>query len=640
MATTKFNRRDFTKLTFLAGAGISLIPSACKTTSTYMYSNDNLLNLSEKLLEEWCDSLISYQITNLNSKGLYGGIICPACARIHGRIGDTIYPMMHMAAKTGNKKYLNAAKLLFDWVENNVSSDDGSIVNDVNVSDWKGITVNWIISLTEALRHHGHLLDEKTKQQWIERIRKGIDFVFGFISFNISNINYPLVTSYAMLLTGELFNDQKLKDRAREYAHIGLNYITEKDKILFGEGVPLRVKSPKGCYSVDLGYNMEETLPYLVMYALHAKDDVVLEAVTASMRAHLQFYLPDGALDNSFGTRNFKWTYWGTRTGDGMQPAFLMLADKEPAFYKAAYLNTLLLKNCTHNGLLHGGPHYVSRDIPACIQHTFCHTKALATILDFGITENQFDLKTLTLPREEEKGVAEFTDVQTWLISKGEWRATITGYDRENNSTHEGHATGGALSVLWSKAHGPVMIASTTRYQMHEAANMQLDLDLHSIPLTPRLEYINENNYYRNINDLKAKVEWHTDGDVLVFDCFASLVDGLQQNPASGIMTSHIQYRFSDREVSIKIMTDQNIDGLNYIFPVVSTNDEKIDNTSSNTMLVHKKAGDLKIVSSTEIKTLATSNGRVFNFVPGMEAIPLAVSVAKETSISITLQAK
>jgi hypothetical protein len=602
-----------------------------------MYSNDILLNLSEKLLEEWCNSLINYQITNLETKGLYGGIICPSCARIHGRIGDAIYPMMHMAAKTGDERYLNSAKLLFNWIENNTSSDDGSIVNDVNVSDWKGITVNWIISLTEALRHHGHLLDEKTKQQWTKRIRKGIDFVFGFIDFNISNINYPLVTAYAMALTGDLFNDQKLKDRAREYAHIGLNFITEKDKILFGEGQPLRIKSPKGCYSVDLGYNMEETLPYLVMYALHAKDEKVLEAVTASMRAHLQFYLPDGALDNSIGTRNFKWTYWGTRTGDGVQPAFLMLADKEPVFYKAAYMNTLLLKNCTQNGLLHGGPHLVSHGLAPCIQHTFCHTKSLATILDFKMAEGKYDLNSLVLPREEEKGVTEFLDVQTWLISKGDWRATITGYDRENNSTHEGHATGGALTLLWCKQHGPVMIASTTNYQMYEAPNMQMDLDLLSLPLTPRIEYFNQNTHYRNINDLKAKIEWRKDWDRLVFDCYASLVDGVQQHPASGEITSHIQYIFIDKEVSIKIMLNKNIEGLSYIFPIVSTNDEKANKIDSNTLIVVKKAGNLKIVANTNIDTLETKNGRVFSFVPGMEAIPLSIAVSGETSVFIQL---
>jgi hypothetical protein len=31
------------------------------------------------------------------------------------------------------------------------------------------------------------------------------------------------------------------------------------------------------------------------------------------MDTHLEFMLHDGAWDNSWGTRNFKWTYWGNR---------------------------------------------------------------------------------------------------------------------------------------------------------------------------------------------------------------------------------------------------------------------------------------------------------------------------------------
>ena len=46
------------------------------------------------------------------------GILCPACARIHGRIGDTVLPLMYLADKTGNDKYLLAAKKLMKWMEN------------------------------------------------------------------------------------------------------------------------------------------------------------------------------------------------------------------------------------------------------------------------------------------------------------------------------------------------------------------------------------------------------------------------------------------------------------------------------------------------------------------------------------------
>ena len=70
--------------------------------------------------------------------------------------------------------------------------------------------------------------------------------------------------------------------------------------------------------------------------------------------------LPDGAWDNSWGTRNNKWSYWGSRTSDGCQPGYGLLAKKSPEFAEAVRRNTRLLKACTHDGLLHGGPMFNS----------------------------------------------------------------------------------------------------------------------------------------------------------------------------------------------------------------------------------------------------------------------------------------
>ncbi|WP_349944623.1 hypothetical protein ABFV83_13810 [Lacrimispora sp. BS-2] len=36
--------------------------------------------LCETLLKDWCEKLLTLQITCSDDKGLYGGILCPACA--------------------------------------------------------------------------------------------------------------------------------------------------------------------------------------------------------------------------------------------------------------------------------------------------------------------------------------------------------------------------------------------------------------------------------------------------------------------------------------------------------------------------------------------------------------------------------
>ena len=140
-----------------------------------VYSDNSLRNDAEKLLVEWVDALLTYQCEGLHPS-LDGGILCPACARIHGRIGDTVLPLMYLADKTGNDKYLLAAKKLMKWMEN-VHRPDGSWMNDVHVSDWSGTTVFAAIALYEAVHYHGHLLDDSTRNHWKEQLLEAGEFM-------------------------------------------------------------------------------------------------------------------------------------------------------------------------------------------------------------------------------------------------------------------------------------------------------------------------------------------------------------------------------------------------------------------------------------------------------------------------------
>lgn len=81
---------------------------------------------------------------------------------IHGRSSDAVYPLMCTADFTGQKKYQDAAEAVFEWGSNMVC-DDGSFYNDAQ-SEWNGITVFGVISLCEALKYHGHLLDSDTRK--------------------------------------------------------------------------------------------------------------------------------------------------------------------------------------------------------------------------------------------------------------------------------------------------------------------------------------------------------------------------------------------------------------------------------------------------------------------------------------------
>lgn len=91
------------------------------------------MGLCGDLLRVWCDKLLELQVTSVNDPALRGGILCPACAGIHGRCFDAIYPFLYLADADGDSRYLEAAKMLFDWAENTVSREDGSYVDRKSV---------------------------------------------------------------------------------------------------------------------------------------------------------------------------------------------------------------------------------------------------------------------------------------------------------------------------------------------------------------------------------------------------------------------------------------------------------------------------------------------------------------------------
>jgi hypothetical protein len=586
--------------------------------------NSELKKLSTQLLQDWCNTLLKYQIIGMNSPGLKGGLLSPAYARVEGRCAETVYPFLYLADKNKDSRFLDASIQLIDWAENNVIFPDGSWVNEVSISDWRGITVNAVIALAEALLRHGHLLEKKEYDRWIRIVSHSAEWVFKTIDLGYGNINYPVVSTYTLAIAGQLLDEKKYLKRADELAGKVLSYFTLKNHLLFGEGKPYDLKSPKGCYALDLAYNVEESLPALALYGILAKNEELLGVLTESLKSHLEFMLPDGAWDNSWGTRNYKWTYWGSRNSDGCQPAYALLADRDPRFYKAALRSTQLQEKCTHNGLLYGGPHNTIHGELPSVHHTFCHAKALATILDYGIPEHSGN-EQFKLPREEEKGILEFSDIQTWLVSKGGFRATITGYDREYEANT--HATGGAISLLWHSLTGPLLAASISEYRLIEASNMQMDKDPFSMPLTPRLEIQQNNRFFRSSSDLSAKIKVVKSSEMVEFLVDAHLVDGAQNSPENGEFPVQFHYLFDHNLMTIAAFgSNRETRGqLNFYLPVISANTEKYYFIGDKQLCIEK--GDIKLmISSSDILSIdPTNGGRVFNFVPGFEALPIKI---------------
>ena len=610
------SRRKFIKTSIAGslGLGIGLNTIGCNIQGVNENTSELHL-LAKNLLYDWMEGLVGWIKQHPD-------MMCPACNLVHGRCGDAIYPLLYMAHHNGESRYLETAMQLWEWMEKHVSQEDGSWLNDPVPGAWKGITIFSAIALADGIKYHGDILEPMVKMKILERLKRAGDYIYDNFSMGYGNINYPVTAAHGLNLLGSLLDEKKFIEKGRYFAHESLRFITEKNKFIFGEGKPMDIKSPKGCLPVDLGYNVEESLQALALYSLDTGDNEVLEVVVDSLRTHMEFMLPDGAWDNSWGTRNFKWTYWGSRTSDGCQPAYTLLANMDTRFYKVALQNTRLLKECTHNHMLHGGPHYVSHGIPACVHHTFCHAKALVVILDHSPGKPVPDS---LLPREEKYGVRAFDDIQTWLVSIGKFRATVTGYDVEY-SMKGGHATGGALSLLWHEIIGPILTASMSRYQLKEAHNMQIDNDPYSMSLTPRIEVIIDGKLYTNIHDLKAYVSYSKTNDGWIFETQSSLVDENQITPPIGDFNCSIKYIFTDQSVEMRFDCDSRHPEIRIILPIISKKNEKIITYSEKEYGIQKiNNHELVITVDKSMKPISIAKERVFNFVPGCEAIPFEI---------------
>lgn len=619
--------------------------SGCTTLRGYEQANADLsVTQASKhyfsLLKQWCDGMLAHQMIKPSDATIHGGLDCPVCKRIHGRCADALYPFMHMAQTTGESKYLEAAIRVQAWSDN-MTQPDGSWLNDAGAT-WKGITVFGAIALCDALHYHGDLLDKKTRQRWTDRLALAMKFLDGFMTMKTGNINYPVTSALAFTLGGEILDNPHYTARGREFAHASLKNFTP-NHFLFGEGKPQDGITPKGARPVDLGYNVEESLPALALYALETKDQEVMEQVVKALRTHAEFMLPDGAWDNSWGSRNYKWTWWGSRTSDGCQPAYALLADKDPCFGNVAFQNLRLLKTCTHDGLLYGGPHYYAHGDKPCIHHTFTHAKALACVLDhegramvsdhavgaFG--ERRPTL--LSLPREKEYGLKCYPEIGVSLVSIGPWRATLTEYDWEY--TIGGQASGGTLSLLYHTSLGPLLSASMTEYRGVEKHNQQDHGNYPTMCLTPRMEFQDAAGTYTSLSDLKATFSvTQNSGDI------RAIANGILQTPdhkkpAAGEIPYHLTYRIAKEGVEISASAPTSVSQrVDWIVPVVCTAQERVTKLDSQTLLIQKATGIIEVKTNApegfaQIKT----TDRVFNVVPGLECLPLRLQLPANNSI-------
>lgn len=610
---------------------IAIEKSKTKADSTEGGASSEFAQLTKALLVDWCDGMIRHQVYSPDDPARHGGLACPACPRIHGRCSDALYPFLHLAHVTGDQKYLDAAIGVYDWAERNVSQSDGSWTNDVNPKSWRGTTIFGAIALAEALHYHGEVLDKPRYDAWMARLDEAVrGYLWSdFREIDFTNLNYGMTAVYGFHLIGKVLKNQDYTKRSELFAGRVKEFLTRPNHLLWGEGKPNDNRSSRGLLPVDLGYNVEESLNGVVLYAVDVADQELLGLMSKALAGHLQFMLPDGAWDNSWGTRSQKWSYWGSRTSDGCQPAFGLMADRNPAFGTAAIRNAELLWRCTADGLLHGGPHYVSHGIPPCIHHTFAHAKVMAVIQDRMKTMPPVNSKT-PLPRDIFSGVKHISELDVWLAAKGPWRATVSAYDSIYKTKNSGllqQPTGGSLSVLYHERIGTLLASSMARYEMVEPLNMQPQPGM-DFPLTARVEIRDQEDWFTNLYDLKADVRFAEGEQHCEFFIQAKLLNEERRSHAGHEAAAKLRYTFARDKASISVTppTDAPAE-TTLVVPIISTSGEPVRQIADSRIEIEKPNGTVVITSNRPLALVAESEKRIFNMVPGMESVPVAMKL-------------
>lgn len=497
-------------------------------------------NLYLSLLRQYSDALLEHQFVNDNPE-FFGGMFCDSCKVIHGRCIDAIYGLVVAYKEFKDEKYLLGAKRLLAY-SHNLICKDGGIYNDLQTT-WRYTTTFFVIDIAETLFAAKDILPNDFVKDLENHLSIHAKWLYEKLDEKSpTNINYPINNCLALFLAGTYLKEEKYLKQSKHLANYALEHISENN-LLFGEGRPHNKVTPNGCLAIDLGYNLEESLPALAKYAYYSKNKEMLDTLYKVAKAHLDFILPDGAIDNSFGCRNYKWTYYGSRTCDGIFPLALIYGERDSRFLEAARRNLLLLKECSPNGLLSGGPDYAKHNEKACLHHTFEHINAIA----FGVvnfSDEYLSSKGDNLPSDGsyEKYYKEFA---SYRLANKNYLMDISCYDE--NIPYNGHASGATATMLFSRKEGPIIMGSVGNYCLTEATNMQVPLDTESHrPLLPRFEIIKNGKLFSSAYFLRSK---KAEGSAFKFISGLGSKDGEELEDIS----FSYEYLFSNSGLTIKI---------------------------------------------------------------------------------------
>jgi hypothetical protein len=588
-----------------------------------------------------CDALLTTQI-NDRSNPNYGALVCPSINPdrnpLHSRAAEAVYPLAIAYKLTNKAKYRDAAIILGNWlirIQDSTGKKGGGwseIWPDPEQKGWYGTTVDQLLSMAGAYSLLKPFLKPKEIEQWNRSMQNAAQYVM--LNFPIrSNINYNATAAATLLFIHDILKDVKESWLAKADSLMNnytLNNITSHS-MLSGEG-----------QGVDEGYDIAQSIGYIALYAILKKDNRIKQIAADLLREHFYFVYPNGSIDNSWGTRTFKWTYEsGTKTAPGAYFSFALLADMDPRFETAGHQCLEYLNNkCMQNGWIIYGPHSENHEstFPPCNYQTFARSQSLALAIEYGA--KAIDKKPF--PAQELNWYKYFPDVNVVVVRTGKIMATVSAYDGIARYPRPSVSRGGSITNLWYDGFGEngfLETSSTALYERIEPMHMPIENKL--LPLTPRIEYNGDTSYFSNLFESKAKINVFKEADNI------KVVATGKMRTISGI-SSNVDYSIINSFFDTYIIKEITVEGESHVFriiePIVKDKGTNFSIKNDSTIVIKTATSEaeweFRVISSTVPYKLSLGKEfeRYWCPFPSVESYPIMISFNTNSKTAQTVK--
>jgi hypothetical protein len=593
-------------------------------------------------LQSLCDVLLTTQINTPDDPN-FGALVCPSLNPenhpVHSRAAEAMYPFAIAYKLSKKPEYRDAAIKLGNWLIK-IQQTSGKHAGgwseswpDPEQKGWHGTTTDQLISMAGAYSIVKPWLSKAEIEKWNHSMSLGADYIVA--TFPIGNVNYNPTGAATLLYTYQVSNKPKQRwlIKADSLMHTStLNFIT-RDNFLSGEG--------KG---VDEGYNIAQSIGYIALYGI-LKGDLKIKQIAADLlKKHALFVYPNGSIDNSWGTRSFKWNYEsGTKTAPGVYFSFALLADMDPEFAATGlkcldYLNTQAMEG----GWIGYGPHASDHasSSPPCNYSTFARAQSIALAIDYGPKT-----KTLVKPVstvKENSWYQFFPDIKVALVRTANMMATVAAYGEIGRYPRESVCRGGSVTNLWYDGFGAtgfLQSSSSSAYQRIEDLHMPIEKDL--MPLTPRIGFMSDSTYYSNVfeADVSMNVSKEADYVKVVATGYMRNKGGVKSNSSY-----NLTHQFYDSYLTKELTVSGDSQMYSLIEPIVKDKGTTFYLKNDSTVVI-KTVGsnsewELKVIGSTVPYkiTLGVDADKYWSPFPGVNAYPIVISFSTVSAVSQTIK--